>query len=249
MAGKPLEGKSDQEREQTGVLKAYFRTIKHYFGGWERLCEGMHDRRNPNMIIYPLPGLLFTGVLMFVFRLGSRRGVQAKLRGNGSGIAKFWTLFKVENIPHGDTLNYGYQRVEVEEVQEMICGSVEQLIRQKVLYRYRLLGVYYLVVIDGTGVVTFRERHCGHCLKKVMSNGETLYYHPVLEAKLVTRNGFAFSLMTEFIENQDLSADKQDCELKAFYRLAARIKRRFPPFADLSADGWAVCGWSHLRSV
>jgi hypothetical protein len=228
MAGKPLEGKSDQEREQTGVLKAYFRTIKHYFGGWERLCEGMHDRRNPNMIIYPLPGLLFTGVLMFVFRLGSRRGVQAKLRGNGSGIAKFWTLFKVENIPHGDTLNYGYQRVEVEEVQEMICGSVEQLIRQKVLYRYRLLGVYYLVVIDGTGVVTFRERHCGHCLKKVMSNGETLYYHPVLEAKLVTRNGFAFSLMTEFIENQDLSADKQDCELKAFYRLAARIKRRFP---------------------
>jgi hypothetical protein len=55
--------------------------------------------------------------------------VQAKLCGNGPGIAKFWTLFKVENIPHGDTLNYGFQRVEVEEVQEMICGSVEQLIR------------------------------------------------------------------------------------------------------------------------
>jgi len=50
----------------------------------------------------------------------------------------------------------------------------------------------------------------------------------VLEAKLVTSNGFAFSLMTEFIENIDPEASKQDCELKAFYRLAERLKKRFP---------------------
>jgi hypothetical protein len=113
-------------------------------------------------------------------------------------------------------------------MQEVICQSVETLIRQKVLYRYRLLGVYFLVAMDGTGVLTFHQRHCPHCLTKKLHNGETLYYHPVLEAKLVTHNGFAFSLMTEFIENTDLSADKQDCELKAFYRLAKRIKQRFP---------------------
>jgi len=62
-------------------------------------------------------------------------------------------------------------------------------------------------------------------------HGDTLFYHPVLEAKLVTLTGFAFSLMTEFIENADLSADKQDCELKAFYRLAKRLKARFPRLA------------------
>jgi hypothetical protein len=50
----------------------------------------------------------------------------------------------------------------------------------------------------------------------------------VLEAKLVTANGFAFSLMTEFIENLDPQADKQDCELKAFYRLSRRLKARCP---------------------
>ena len=44
----------------------------------------------------------------------------------------------------------------------------------------------------------------------------------------MTSNGFAFSLMTEFIENSDPQADKQDCELKAFYRLAGRLKTRFP---------------------
>jgi len=113
-------------------------------------------------------------------------------------------------------------------VQEVICRKVETLIRKKVLYRYRLLGMYSLVAIDGTGVLTFRERHCPDCLTKTLHNGQTLYYHPVLEAKLVTANGVAFSLMTEFIENTDLSVDKQDCELKAFYRLAERLKARFP---------------------
>ena len=204
------------------------------FGGkaaktpWPALFAGVSDPRNPNLIIYPLVSLLFTGTFLFVCRLGSRRGVKDKLRDNGPSQAKFAAWFGVENIPQGDTLNYGYQRLKVDEVQEVVCRSVETLIRKKVLYRFRLLGVYFLVAIDGTGILTFRERHCPHCLTKTLHNGETIYYHPVLEAKLVTSNGFAFSLMTEFIENSDVSASKQDCELKAFYRLAKRLKLRFP---------------------
>ena len=199
-----------------------------FWGKWTALFAGVSDPRNPNLIFYPLVSLLFTGTLLFVCRLGSRRGVKDKLRDNGPSQVKFAAWFGVEHIPHGDTLNYGYQRLKVEEVQEVVCRSVETLIRKKVLYRFRLLGVYFLVAIDGTGVLTFRERHCPQCLTKKMHNGDTIYYHPVLEAKLVTSNGFAFSIMTEFIENSDLSADKQDCELKAFYRLAKRLKKRFP---------------------
>lgn len=131
-------------------------------------------------------------------------------------------------MPHGDTLNYSFKKLEVAELQEMVCRTVEVLIRKKVLSRWRLLSKYYLVAIDGTGMLTFKERHCDHCLTKKLRNGETLYYHPVLEAKLVTSNGFAFSLMTEFIENSDPTATKQDCELKSFYRLSARLKARFP---------------------
>jgi hypothetical protein len=199
-----------------------------FWGEWQALFAGVSDPRYPNLIIYPLISLLFTGMFLFVCRLGSRRGVKDKLRDNGPSQAKYAAWFGVQNIPHGDTLNYGYQRLKVDEVQEVVCRSVETLIRKKVLYRFRLLGVYFLVAIDGTGVLTFRKRHCPHCLTKTLHNGETIYYHPVLEAKLVTSNGFAFSLMTEFIENHDLSADKQDCELKAFYRLTKRLKARFP---------------------
>ena len=167
-------------------------------------------------------------MLLFLFRLGSRRDANNKLRRNGPSATKFAAWFGVQDAPHGDTLNYAFQRIAVDEVQEVVCRLVARLIRKKVLYRYRLLGVHYLVVIDGTGVLSFRQRHCLHCLTRRLSNGETRYYHPVLEAKLVTRNGFAFSLMTEFIENADLHRNKQDCELKAFYRLTKRLKARFP---------------------
>ena len=217
-----------EAQEQASVLEAFLGTVKHYFGGFDQLFREVKDPRNPNQITYPLAGLLFTGVLMFLCRLGARREIKNKLRDNGPAAAKFEALFGVEEIPHGDTLNYGFKKLEVDEVQEVVCGMIETLIRKKALYRWRLLKRYFLVAIDGTGVLVFRERHCEHCLTKKLRDGTTLYYHPVLEAKLVTANGFAFSIMTEFIENSDPEASKQDCELKAFYRLAERLKARFP---------------------
>ena len=89
----------------------------------------------------------------------------------------------------------------------------EMLIRQKVLYPYRLLDRYFVVAAPayagvGSGILTFSERHCAHCLTRTYE-GKTLYYHHVLEAKLVTPNGFCFSLMSEFIENPGENPTKQ----------------------------------------
>ena len=126
-----------------------------------------------------------TGVLMFLLRLGARRQIGQLLRENGPSAAKFQALFGVPSCPHGDTLNYAYLRSNVAQVQEVVTGMTETLIRRKVLYRHRLLDRYFLVVMDGTGMLTYTERHCPHCMTRTY-NGRTLYYHPVLEAKLVT---------------------------------------------------------------
>jgi hypothetical protein len=222
------EEEGDQEQEmQKAMLRVFTGTLHHFFGGWLKLFRGVRDGRNPELIKYPLEGVLSTGVLMYLFRLGARRQINYQLRGNTPSQTKFEAWFGVNEVPHGDTLNYAYQRIAPAEVQEVICRMVATLIRKKVLYRWRLYG-NFLVAVDGTGVLTFQERHCEYCLSRKLKNGEILYYHPVLEAKLVTANGFAFSLMTEFIENTDPQADKQDCELRAFYRLSRRVKARFP---------------------
>ncbi len=173
---------------------------------------------------------------MFLFQLRARRQIGLLLR-NALSRAKFQALFAVETFPHGDTLNELFCRLDPEELQNVVSSLPEILIRKKVLYPFRLLDTYFVVAIDGTGTLSFTERHCPHCLTQTQ-HGKTLYYHNVLEAKLVTPNGLAFSLMSEFIENPAENPTKQDCELKAFYRLAQRLKARFPRLPIfLSLDG------------
>jgi len=200
------------------------------------LFADVTDPRDALKITYPLVSLAFAGVTMFLYQLKARRQIGLLLR-NGPSAIKFQALFGVESFPHGDTLEATFSNLEIEQIQTVVTGMTETLIRKKVLYNYRLLGIYFIVAIDGTGTISFGRRHCPHCLTRTR-HGKTFYYHPVLEAKLVTSNGFAFSLMTEFIENPGDKATKQDCELKAFYRLAERLKIRLPRLPILlSMDG------------
>jgi hypothetical protein len=215
------------EQDQEALLKTFLATAQHFFGSFTHLFAPVTDPRQPELITYPLAALLFAGVLLFVCRLGARRQIGHWLRGNGPSATKFEALFHVAACPHGDTLAVTFSRLDPAELQAVVTGMTETLIRRKVLSATRLLGHYYLIAIDGTGVLVFTERHCAQCLTRTQ-HGVTTYYHPLLEAKLVTTTGFVFSVMTEFIQNPGEEPTKQDCELKAFYRLAARLKQRFP---------------------
>jgi hypothetical protein len=201
----------------------------------------------PGDIDYCPASLLFTGVLMFVCRLGARRQVRLLLH-TVFAVETFKKLFGVSGVPHGDTMNDVFIKLPVGAVQEIVTGMTETLIDKKVLYPHRLLKRYYVVAIDATGMLTYGYRHCPYCLSR-KHGSKTLYYHHVLEAKIVTPTGMAFSLMSEFIENPEddpeksLEERKQDCELKAFYRLVPRLHRRFPKLPMLLAmDGLYAVG-------
>ena len=64
-------------------------------------------------------------------------------------------------------------------------------------------------------------------LKFFIQSTKCKYFHNILEAKLVGSNGFCLSLATEWIENTAHDYDKQDCEIKAFKRLAEKLKKSF----------------------
>lgn len=73
--------------------------------------------------------------------------------------------------------------------------------------------------------------HYDHCLRRDYTDKETgetktIYMHHVLEAKLVVSD-MVFSIGSEFIENESEDVTKQDCEIKAFYRLAKKIKQTY----------------------
>ncbi|MHB8278990.1 MAG: transposase [Candidatus Humimicrobiaceae bacterium] len=165
---------------------------------------------------------------MFLLRLGSKRDIKYKLS-TEDFLKNLCTITNIydDKTAHHDTVEYFLERLEPEQLYKIRHKMVNRLIRSKCLNRFRLLDSYFMIAIDGTGHLVYKERHCPHCLSK-KKDGEILYYyHNVLEAKLVTGSGLAISVETEFICNSD-GTTKQDCELRAFYRMAKRLKKRFP---------------------
>lgn len=165
---------------------------------------------------------------MRLFRLPARRRLSFELN-SSEALCNLNALARTnqKKMPHHDTVAYLMERVPLEGMRWLRDHIVRRLLRSRALEKFRLADHYYLVALDGTGFVSFRHRHCPHCLKREYPGGNTIYYHPVLEAKLVCRNGLAISIGTEFIEKPDPEA-KEDCELNAFYRLIPRVREAFP---------------------
>lgn len=94
------------------------------------------------------------------------------------------------------------------------------------------MGKYWRVILDGTGLFYFKEKHCDNCLCTVRQTEDgkkvKLYYHKVLEAKNVLSDNVVISLGTEFIENEKEDVSKQDCEINAAKRLMKRMKKEYP---------------------
>lgn len=207
--------------------KSLARTVAHFFPELPGWLKQVRDKRDPELTTYPGRFLIWMGLLCFVLKLGSRRRLRFELD-SPEALANLNRLARTgqETMAHSDTLNYFLKRVPTGDLPRLRRQMVQRLVRMKALDHGRLHG-HFLVVLDGTGQLRFRQRHCEHCLEQ--KHGEhTLYFHNVLEAKLVTPEGLALSLDSEFIENTDPKASVQDCELKAFHRLARRLKRNYP---------------------
>ena len=73
---------------------------------------------------------------------------------------------------------------------------------------------------------TFGHEPNSDCTHRKTKNGRT-YYQNVVEAKLVTENGFIISLASKWMLNEDGQA-KQDYEYKAAMRLFDKLKVLYP---------------------
>ena len=186
---------------------------------------------------YAIAELLTSCLAMFLFKAESRNGFN-NLREDLRFEKNYQRLFKMK-LPHADTVDQVMRLLKTEQLERLKQKMVKVLIRRKVFHKQRYRGHWYCVAIDATGVTSYQEQHCEQCLHKTSKKGKTSWFHNVLEARLVTPNGFSISLLSEWIENpSNNNYDKQDCERKAFTRLAARLKQGFPQLPILIlADG------------
>ena len=108
-------------------------------------------------------------------------------------------------------------QVETAALERILVQLVRHLIRSK-WFRDAMLWGCLCVAVDGT--LCERKRGSGQ------SDREKRRY--ALEARIITPWGWNIPLLTEAVEAYDGDREKQDCEYRAFVRLAARLKKLFP---------------------
>ena len=189
----------------------------------------MDDPRCGGQAVYALKTLLLLGTLLFLGHAASRNHFNNRIR---DSLEMAHTLAKLlgcapDGVPHLDTLEKVLRETDPAQIEALLPKLVRRLIRMKALDKWRVRGRFPLA-IDGTGLYVFRDRHCPHCVKTEHSSGTATYGHKLLAAFLAGPGGYALPVAFEFIENPGLEYDKQDCEIKAFHRLEARIRLLYP---------------------
>ncbi len=198
-----------------------------------RRFSNIADPRNPKKVKHKLTVLLMYGLLIFVFQMASRREAnQVMSRPAFFGTLKL--LFpELETMPHSDTLERLLARIDIQKIELLIVEIFTSFTRKKKFVKF-LISKCYPIAVDGTQKsVRDGDNWPDEWQRRIfhLKEGEkTQSYLYVLEANLVLRNGLTLPLLSEFVSHIEGDPDdcKQDCELKAFYRLAKRLKTYFP---------------------
>lgn len=229
------------------VLEKATATYRQMLPGLLINLNKINDPRKPQRIKHKMTVVMAYGILLFVFHTSSRRNANRTL----SCPIFFQNLNvmfpELETLPHADTLARLLERIDVEEIQECMISLIKDLIRKKKFQNY-LIRKRYLIAVDGTQKFYRDYKWDENCLKRKVGKDDSKsdqFYVYVLESVLILDNGITLPLMSIFVKNEGYieGITKQDCEQKAFKRLAQKLKEVFPKTPiSLVMDGLYGCG-------
>ncbi len=213
------------------IVTDQIKIIKSRLPGLLNHLSKIKDPRNPQKIKHKLTALMMYGIFMFVFNVASRREADREMTMPGflENLKKFFP--EIEKLPHNDTLMRLLTGIEVDQIEKALIKCIQKLIRNKKFARY-LINNRYPIAIDGTQKMVRDHIWSEQCQERTVGKEDQKYkqyYVYVLEASLSFQNGMTIPLMSEFLSytKGDTDREKQDCETKAFKRLAKRLKSTF----------------------
>ena len=240
----PLSTKEEEQAERQDATIEQLEVMRSQLPGLLKKLSQLKDYRNVKKIKYQLALLMLYGILMFVFQMTSRREANATMT-RPQFLENLRLFFpEIDDLPHHDTLFRLLEKIDAHGIEQALIDHIRKLIRKKKLRRY-LISKCLPIAIDGSQKFAREDCWTEECLQRLVKKGNQQgddkkdqdqeperyqYFVYVLEASLVLRNGMVIPLMSEFLSYQegDTDANKQDCEQRAFMRLAARLKSEFP---------------------
>lgn len=196
--------------------------LKRHYPRFNELLNSLPDHRRRRT--YQVAEIMMAGLAMFIFKRGSKHNTDQLFTPGFE--QNFITLFGTR-LPVMETVHKFLSQLPPQELEALKYTLVKGLIAKRVLEKFRFLN-RYMVAVDGTGIFSFDKEPFPGCPSKTSKNGKTTWQAGLLEAKIICFNGFSISIATEWYVNGDDIGIKQDCEQKAFVRLAKKLKKHFP---------------------
>ena len=216
---------------------------RKYIPDLNRFLSETKDPRDVRYITYTNRTLLGQMVYKGVSGIVSMQEMTRQFN-NDEAVANIYSLIDEkakEMLPHHVTSNEYLERLDPEEVRKILHQIVYDCIRRKTFddARYKKR---WIIIIDGTQKYSGERKINDKCLERHYNKGtenESINYHEdVLEAKIYLGEGLLLSIGSEFIQNDpengikyaDMTDEeaKQDCEQKAFKRLAEKLHKEYP---------------------
>ena len=245
------------------MIADYMRVLRMLLPGALAKLSKLEDPRCEKKCDHTLPTLLIYGLLMFIINIPSRRAANREIGGDAAHDMIRQVIPELTTMPHADTLARLLKRIGADGIESCYESAIIEFIKSKTFLE--LNPGHCLIAIDGTKKLSRKYRFDEKALVYNRGNEEKERYCVyILESVLILNNGMVLPLFTEFLENADGelddSAKKQDCELKAFIRLADKIKKhigkgRVTLVVDgLYASGPVVTrcnsyGWEHMITL
>jgi hypothetical protein len=243
----PYKDVEEERAARTEVVSAQVKVFRALLPILLQRLSKISDLRNPKKNKHKLTVLLIYGILCFAFQMSSRREANREMtcpmfEENLRGLFP-----ELEKLPHADTLARLLARIDVTQIEQAHLDMIDHLIRNKKFRRYLIRGCYP-VAVDGTQKLSRAALWAAECLERKIRHKKDTdqenkpdtnkpteqepakeYYVYVLEANLAFANGMVIPLLSEVLsaEEGDSQRDKQDCEQRAFHRLAQRLKKCF----------------------
>ena len=233
----------EQERtrrklEKNPVVECNKIQNKYYPELFKKFSE-VKDPRNQSYIDYSVKTMLGTLYYKCIGGISSMQEMTRQFNDEKvvENLYSFMGESKKEYLPHGVTENEFLERLDPLELEKIQKDIACAMIRRKSFNDARVLKKWP-IIMDATeldeGYQKKNDYYLSRCYNRGEANEFMKYHRSVLEAKLYLGNNFVCSIASEPIENseeyinQSEEKIKQDCESKAFVRLAKKIKKSFP---------------------
>ncbi len=168
--------------EQFHLAVELVKVINHFFSGLIGLLKQTKDPRNQSYITYPNTILLMTRILSSIFYISSMRKTSQNFNSD-IVIQNIWELcgenMTTDELPYWETINKYLEKLEPQELQDVIHELVKRLLRSRAFEKARIREKYWQVIIDGTQIYSSRKELDEKSLFRVHNKGtEKVNYTP-----------------------------------------------------------------------